>query len=340
MRLEIVASNAWWLSTLKTYLEQELIVEDRLLPENRSIPPTQPDHQGPSTRPMFRYRGKMLPLFHGKKYFQDDGATPNPHLFGLVPRPWAMAPPWAFPIAVARYADTIPLWRPDDLLDWVPRVVVERSARATAVELRAIEQRRQRERMERCQPATLAYHESDASRTKRLLRALTATGQLGRIASDLFRAQKSSARARSIEAVSTGDPRIPSWPTGARARCWPLFAKRWSRMPRVWSGAGARTLPGIFARWVLYVELPTGQVSFHSPDRLDGPVYPGAWDGMRDASAGRILRLCDQILKNRPIDPPGASRKKGPKARSRRAMSAGSRDGLATRSTPSRVGKP
>lgn len=37
---------------------------------------------------------------------------------------------------------------------------------------------------------------------------------------------------------------------------------------------GWRRDPAVtFNPWVLYVELPTGQVSFHSPTRGDGPDY-------------------------------------------------------------------
>jgi len=42
--------------------------------------------------------------------------------------------------------------------------------------------------------------------------------------------------------------------------------------------------------WVLYVDLPTGQVSFHAPGRGVGPEYVWPWDGVRDAAPGRICR--------------------------------------------------
>jgi hypothetical protein len=47
---------------------------------------------------------------------------------------------------------------------------------------------------------------------------------------------------------------------------------------------------------VLYVELPTGQVSFHSPARGAGPDYEGDWDGVKGASAGRIVQWCARLL--------------------------------------------
>ena len=47
---------------------------------------------------------------------------------------------------------------------------------------------------------------------------------------------------------------------------------------------------------IVAVDIPTGQVSFHSLDRFDGPDYPGSWDGVKDVSAARILLWCDQLL--------------------------------------------
>ena len=49
-------------------------------------------------------------------------------------------------------------------------------------------------------------------------------------------------------------------------------------------------------RWVLYVELPTGQVSFHTAARGDGPDYPGRWDGQRGESSKRVIRYAASLL--------------------------------------------
>lgn len=46
---------------------------------------------------------------------------------------------------------------------------------------------------------------------------------------------------------------------------------------------------------VLYVDLPTGQVSFHSATRGYGPDYQGDWDGLQE-SQSRIFEFCDQVL--------------------------------------------
>ena len=46
---------------------------------------------------------------------------------------------------------------------------------------------------------------------------------------------------------------------------------------------------------VLYVDIPTGQVSFHSAGRYQGPRYKGRWDGSKE-SRERIADWCDQLL--------------------------------------------
>jgi len=51
--------------------------------------------------------------------------------------------------------------------------------------------------------------------------------------------------------------------------------------------------------WVLYVDLPQGQVSFHSPTRYAGPDYPGEWDGVR-ASCERVLAFCEAVFVSQP----------------------------------------
>ena len=50
---------------------------------------------------------------------------------------------------------------------------------------------------------------------------------------------------------------------------------------------------------VLYVDLPTGQVSFHTEHRGEGPKYPGTWDGMKGVTVDRILRWVARVLDGR-----------------------------------------
>jgi len=50
-----------------------------------------------------------------------------------------------------------------------------------------------------------------------------------------------------------------------------------------------------FVPFVLYADLPTGQVSFHSYERFSGPAYDGSWDGSHQSET-RILDWCEAIL--------------------------------------------
>jgi hypothetical protein len=50
-----------------------------------------------------------------------------------------------------------------------------------------------------------------------------------------------------------------------------------------------------FHQWVLYVDLPTGQVSFHTAARGVGPDYPGKWDGVRGTGAIRIIKWASSL---------------------------------------------
>jgi hypothetical protein len=47
--------------------------------------------------------------------------------------------------------------------------------------------------------------------------------------------------------------------------------------------------------WVLYIDLPNGQASFHSKDRFKGPDYLGQFDGAEGASEARICAFCDSV---------------------------------------------
>lgn len=57
-------------------------------------------------------------------------------------------------------------------------------------------------------------------------------------------------------------------------------------------------------RWVLYVDLPTGQVSFHAPERGAGPNYPGKWNGVRGVSGERIVCWCQSLIPDWRYDKP------------------------------------
>jgi hypothetical protein len=142
------------------------------------------------------------------------------------------------------------------------------------------------------------YQGSDGAQTRRLYAELERLGPEGLIAMNLFRAQKCSRRAKKY------GPRAGV--AGKSYRELAYERKGWSlrQLSAALAQHGARL--GItfgwgrdeaqpFNRWVLYVDLPEGQVSFHSPERYEGPDYAGDWDGRR-LSEERIIRFCQALL--------------------------------------------
>ena len=140
------------------------------------------------------------------------------------------------------------------------------------------------------------YVGSDGEVTKRYYAHLGSFGLQGALAVNLFRAQKCSARAKLYRGGKSSQGR---WRDLAYDR------KNWSmRNLTELLNEHAQTL-GIkwgwkcdprqaFHSWVLYVDLPNGQVSFHAGERMKGPDYKGEWDG-RHLSCERILAFCESV---------------------------------------------
>jgi hypothetical protein len=144
------------------------------------------------------------------------------------------------------------------------------------------------------------FRASDGDLTKQFYAALEEHGSIGIVAVNLFRAQKCSSRAKEYR--------------GRKYKGAAYDRKQWSMdnlcdtLSKHGATLGIRygwkqdetTLFGDEASWVLYVEVPQGQVSFHSPLRGKGPVYEGEWDRCKDMSAGRIIQFCDSVLQETP----------------------------------------
>lgn len=144
---------------------------------------------------------------------------------------------------------------------------------------------------------TRVYEGSNGDATKALYERLAALGPCGAVALNLFRAHKNSGRAKVYR--------------GRRYRDAAYDRKQWAldNLSAILVGQGA--MAGFAAgtgwgwsedpdqpahRWVLYVETPHGQLSFHTAARGVGPDFAGAWDGVRDAGAGRICRWVADLL--------------------------------------------
>jgi len=137
------------------------------------------------------------------------------------------------------------------------------------------------------------YQGSDGEATKALYADLEKCGPIGVVALNLFRAQKCSARAKMYRGHRFKDAAYErkNWSMGLL--CDALMAHaaelriRWG-----WEIDRSET----FAPYVLYVELPQGQVSFHARVRGRGPDFAGKWDGATGASSIRIVSFCESVL--------------------------------------------
>lgn len=140
------------------------------------------------------------------------------------------------------------------------------------------------------------YDGSNGDVTKAYYAELAERGALGEIAVNLFRAHKCSSRAKKYRGSYKGmayDRK--NWSLAQLCMELRLYGGRkrggdpnieygWKEDPGT---------PGY--EWVLYVDLPQGQVSFHASARGEGPDYTGKWCGDH-LSADRILAFCDNVM--------------------------------------------
>ena len=119
---------------------------------------------------------------------------------------------------------------------------------------------------------------------------------MGEIAVALFRAQKRSSRAKDYKRgkFRRAAYDVKSWSMGELCR---LLAKHGEQLGFKWGWqADPNVVFGDAPSWVLYVDLPGhAQVSFHNPERMKGPEYPGKWDGQRGMSEQRVIRFCAEV---------------------------------------------
>jgi hypothetical protein len=134
---------------------------------------------------------------------------------------------------------------------------------------------------------------SNAPATRGLYKELEASGGTGVLAAYLLRAQKSSTRAKDYR----GDYRDLAYGNkGDALHVLSLLLQRQSALTWGWG-----TDPGACCEHVLYVDLPTGQVSFHSPVRGEGPNYAGKWSGRHDSQWNIIAFAALVRVINTPI---------------------------------------
>lgn len=146
--------------------------------------------------------------------------------------------------------------------------------------------------------ATRVYDGSDGAATMALYGRLNGLGAAGVIAVHLFRAHKNSARAKLYRGGVRGRGSYrrmaydrKDWSIGNLCEA---LRKHAEGCGIAWGWGEDAAEP--FYNAVLYVDLPSGQVSFHTTPRGAGPDYPGIWDGVRDAGAERICRWAARLL--------------------------------------------
>lgn len=141
------------------------------------------------------------------------------------------------------------------------------------------------------------YEGSNGDATKALYERLQKDhGPLGFVAMNLFRAQKASARAKMYRGTFKGvayDKK--SWSLGLLCDA---LVKHGAEIGLQWGWGIDPELQkrGDPHHHVLYLDLPTGQVSYHNGSRKAGTDYPGKWDGVRGASPDRVCRWIGTIL--------------------------------------------
>lgn len=140
---------------------------------------------------------------------------------------------------------------------------------------------------------------SDGEATKALYGRLQRLGPPGVVAMNLLRAQKNSDRAK----VYRGGNAEGSYKRQAYERktwamgqlCVELLAHGAAADVARWGWKLDPQAAGPHC-WVLYVDLPRGQVSFHTDARGHGPDYPGDWDRALGASTNRIIYFAADVL--------------------------------------------
>lgn len=164
--------------------------------------------------------------------------------------------------------------------------------------------------------ASDVYNGSDGELTKRYYAALEQRGPVGIACVNLFRAQKYSTRAKVYRGGVRG---LGSFKRMAYKR------KGWAiqNLCDVLTQHAAHLHISFgwkqderesFASWIIYVDLPNGQVSFHSPSRYAGPDYPGKWDGQH-LSCDRVLKFCDSVMEGKFTGITGSALSKGVQTR-------------------------
>lgn len=139
------------------------------------------------------------------------------------------------------------------------------------------------------------FEGSSGDATIALYNELRELGASGAVAIELFRAQKSSSRAKVYRRSGFKGKAYDKkqWAMDNLARALTEFGA----LPWGWKIDPTQA----FHNWVLYVDLPNGQVSFHTAARGAGPDYAGDWDGVKNMSPTRVCRFIADLFATRSV---------------------------------------
>lgn len=143
------------------------------------------------------------------------------------------------------------------------------------------------------------YRGSNGDATMALYQHLKTLGWEGSLAVDLFRACKASERAKLYRGGERGRGSYRRMAYDKKTWAIENLSKALMATGGItwgWGIDAALKERGDPHHHVIYVELPTGQISFHTGTRNEGPDYPGEWDGMRGQTADRICRWVGRIV--------------------------------------------
>ena len=137
------------------------------------------------------------------------------------------------------------------------------------------------------------YEGSNGDATKALYTRLELLGGVGKVAVNVFRATKNSERAKVYRRRSSKFAAYDTkeWAINNLAE---ILSTEAEALGLTW-GWG-RDDKQSFHVWVLYLDLPTGQVSFHTDARGNGPDYPSVWDGMKGQGPDRVCHWVVRLL--------------------------------------------
>ena len=144
------------------------------------------------------------------------------------------------------------------------------------------------------------YFGSASADTNRLMRSMKLQPN-GEIAALLLRAQKASSRAKKYRGGLKDGPSFRYLAYQKKNECLRQLCEALNEQSDFTWGWGideAQTLN--LPKHVLYIELPTGQASFHNFVRHEGPDFLGEWDRAIGVSEERIIEFCSSVMESPP----------------------------------------